>query len=275
MAVNVQIDKLSKDNYDAWKLSMEAILIKNELWSYVNGEKIYPPEDTAGRAVWKKCDDKARADIILAVTSSELNHMKGCKTACEMWTKLKDIHQSKLPARKATYLKQLLFMRMQSGESMHEHLNNYSNVLDKLTEMDLKILFYHLVSILLLYSIPSSYENFRCAIESRDELPNPESLIVKMLDEFNARQTHTSGTNVENALNIHKVHYSRFRTNKNRDNDKKDNFDRNNYKQNHACKPYKCNDCNKMGHKVSDCWSKSKKRQVLNTEKEAFITQFF
>lgn len=32
------IEALNKDNYDMWKLKMEAILFKNDAWMYVNGE---------------------------------------------------------------------------------------------------------------------------------------------------------------------------------------------------------------------------------------------
>ena len=34
---SVHIEKLSKENFDTWKLQMEAILVKNDFWSYVNG----------------------------------------------------------------------------------------------------------------------------------------------------------------------------------------------------------------------------------------------
>ena len=44
-----------------------------------------------------------------------------------------------------------------------------------------------LLSILLLYSLPLSYENFRCVIESRDEPPTAKVVKVKILKESDAR----------------------------------------------------------------------------------------
>lgn len=44
---------------------------------------------------------------------------------------------------------------------------------------------------MLLYSLPPSFENFRCAIESRDELPTPEMLRVKIIEENDARRNDT------------------------------------------------------------------------------------
>lgn len=49
-----------------------------------------------------------------------------------------------------------------------------------------------LLAIVLLYSLPNSYDNFRCAIESRDELPTPENLRIKILVESDA-ESHGRG----------------------------------------------------------------------------------
>jgi len=40
---------------------------------------------------------------------------------------------------------------------------------------------------MLLYSLPASYENFCCAIESHEKLPNAETLKVKIIEESEAR----------------------------------------------------------------------------------------
>lgn len=53
--------------------------------------------------------------------------------------------------------------------------------------------------VLILKGLPSSFENFRCAIRSKDELPNTETLIGKILDEKRIRKT-TEADNEDNAL---------------------------------------------------------------------------
>ena len=67
--------------------------------------------------------------------------------------------------------------------------DSYSNARDHLRK------FFHIVDIaddlltvMMLYGLPSSYENFRCAIESRDELPKPEALRIKIIQESDARR---------------------------------------------------------------------------------------
>jgi len=56
---------LSKDNYDTWKLQVEALLTKNDLWEYISRQKV-KPELAAGAdrnaliEAWIIADRKAR-----------------------------------------------------------------------------------------------------------------------------------------------------------------------------------------------------------------------
>jgi hypothetical protein len=133
----IRIEPLGKENYNTWKLQMEAVLVKNEMWGYVNGsiEKPNNEENT----IWEENDKKARADLILAINPNELRQIKNCVTSNRIWKKLKELYESKGPARKATLLKQLIMSKMNEGETMKNHLNNFFNIIDKLEEMELKI----------------------------------------------------------------------------------------------------------------------------------------
>ncbi|CAL1677514.1 unnamed protein product [Lasius platythorax] len=99
----VNIEKLNKENFDTWKLQIGAILIKNDHWAYVNGTKPAPEleiaEDNVTNAAeieaWETADQKARADIILAMSPSELCHIKHCTTSNEVWRKLEEVYHSR------------------------------------------------------------------------------------------------------------------------------------------------------------------------------------
>ena len=161
-SISVRIEPLGKENFDTWKIQMEALLIKNDHWGYVDGTiaiPVAPLPDTA----WKKADSKAKSDIILNILPSELKQVKGLGTSKEVWVKLEGIYQSKGPARKATLLKQLILNKTAEGEDVKEHLSKFFDAVDKLSEMDVNVND-DLLAILLLYSLPPSYENFRCAI---------------------------------------------------------------------------------------------------------------
>ncbi|KAG7196788.1 hypothetical protein KM043_014482 [Ampulex compressa] len=164
---STRIELLTKDNYDIWCIHAEALLIKNEGWDYVNGRKPRPKiiegsevSLEAARA-WDVADQKARSDLILSIGSS--------------------------PAKKTALLKKLTGHRMAEGAEIRKHINEFIEVTDKLGEMDIPI-HKDLQSALLLSSLPDTYENFRCAIGSRDELPNIETLKIKILEEFETRK---------------------------------------------------------------------------------------
>ena len=107
---------------------MEALLIKNDKWEFVSGTYTKPEpitgnaENVAAIAAWSKGDSKARSDIILAISSSELKQIKGCLTSRSVWLKLESIYQSKGPARKATLLKRLMLNRMEENSDIREHV---------------------------------------------------------------------------------------------------------------------------------------------------------
>ena len=179
-----RIQPLNADNYDTWKLQMKAILIKNDLWAYVSGTKPKPPDAEADEvAKWEGFDEKATADITLSVTPSELGLITECTTSKEAWLKLEATFQSKGPARKATLLKRIALARLNEGENVRDHLNELFDPVTMVTIGD------DLLAILLLYSLPESYETFRCELETRDELSTPAVLRVKILEEDQARKT--------------------------------------------------------------------------------------
>ena len=86
---------------------------------------------------------------------------------------------------------------MKQGTDIGQHLDKLFDAVDKLSHMDLEIN-NDLLAIILLhiqyintyttpsYSLPASFENFRCAIETRDELSKPEVLKIKILGEADA-----------------------------------------------------------------------------------------
>ncbi|GBM15235.1 hypothetical protein AVEN_144029-1 [Araneus ventricosus] len=144
IASNIAIEKLSKDNYDSWKLQSEAILVKNDHRNFVTGaernsEATGDADNATAVAKWISDDQKAKVDKILSIHPSELSQIKNCKTSHELWTKLQIIYESKGPVRKATLLKQLLFTKMTDSKNMNENINEFFTLVDKLKEMEIEI----------------------------------------------------------------------------------------------------------------------------------------
>ena len=227
-------------------------MIKNDNSTYANGTCKKTEVNEENIVAWEANDNKDRADIILAVCPSELSHIKDT-TLAEVWKKLSNVYESKGPARKATSFKQLLFAKLSENGSMSDHLNKFFIIVDKLKNMDI-VIANDLLSILLLYSIPSNYKNFRCAIEARDDLPTPEALKIKLLEEERAKKEFETTTNDSHA------HFARHNWNQNANKQKYD-IDQNtpgNYKKH---RPFYCNYCHKPNHKAADCWQKANRKQ--------------
>lgn len=88
------------NSYDMWKIQIQALLIKNDVWGYVNDDLVKAEVTRVTTLITG--DNKSKLDIILLICLSKLKQAKGCETFREVWLKLEG------PARKVTLLKNLL-----------------------------------------------------------------------------------------------------------------------------------------------------------------------
>lgn len=265
-----RIENLNKENYDTWKIQAAALLVRNDTWEYVSGQKPKPQVDTtttAGKIAleeWERQDRKAKADIVLCMSPSELKQIKGSETSRQIWDKLESIYASKGPARKSSLLKQLSQKKMNEGDDVRDHLSSFFEIIDKLKSMDIEVNG-ELQTIMLLHSLPESFENFRCAIESRDDLPKAELLKIKILEETDARELknrNASGafyTNNQSTQGTSKKKYTR--------NDEKSKPSKWNSNM-------KCQYCKMKGHVIAECRKKKKSENSRNNHEECtFVAQ--
>ena len=135
----------------------------------------------AAAQAWDVADRKAHSDLVLDINPMKLKQIKGCNTALEVWEKLHSIYQSKGPARNATLLKKLTLQKMAEDGDLREHICGFFDAVDKLHEMEVDIN-EDLLTIMLLYSLPPTFENFRCAIVTR------RSLQARIIEDQNHRR---------------------------------------------------------------------------------------
>lgn len=248
MTTNYRIEPLKRDNYDTWKVQAKAILIKNGTWGYVNGTKKKSAEEPL-RTEWEAEDMNAKSDLILIISPSELNQVKNCNSSKDVWDTLERIYSSSCPARKATLLKRLVLSKLKENGDVRDHLNTYMDTIDKLNELGIDIN-NELLSVMMLYSLPQSFETFRVAIETRDTLPNPEDLRVKIIEENQARSvsnSHSTKYDPEGAYYSN----SKFRRPLNQSRSYKEKT--RNKEGNNSRFEFRCHRCNKPGHMIRDC----------------------
>lgn len=191
MSSSLQIEKLNGENYPSWSIQMRSLLITMDYWTAV--ENLCPvTASKEEKESWNALDMKALATITLSVKPSELIHIKSCKTAREAWHKLVGIYVTKSPARKVTLFKRLVRFKIQEGSSFSQQINDFSNLVESLKEIDINIP-EDFISIVLLCSLPDDYESFIVAMESRDKLPAIEHLKVKVLEENQRRGDKQQG----------------------------------------------------------------------------------
>lgn len=262
-ATGVKFEVLNKDNYETWKLQMRAVLIKNDAWGYVSGTIPKPTVVNADAASaeaerqWVAADLKAQSDIILAMNPSEIKQTKGCETSHAIWQKLEGIYQSTGPARKAALLNHLMSLKLQDGGDAREHSRRFFDTVDRLSEMEVEIN-QELLAVMLLRSLPESYENFRCAISSRDELPSLERLKIKITEEHDARK-ETDKNPGQSAMYAGKTK-GRYNKKERHHREKSDK---------HAMakddSKIKCHKCGVIGHRAKNC--QTTKKPSESTEK--------
>lgn len=96
--------------------------------------------------------------------------------------KMEKIYQSKGPTRKAPLFKSVIQHKISDSSPsvcFSKHVRKFFDIVDRFSEMDIKI-DDDLITVMLLYSLFSNYENFRCAIKSRDIITKPEALRIKI-----------------------------------------------------------------------------------------------
>jgi len=240
MSSQYSIEKLDSENYSSWAVEMKSLLIHSELWSVVCGREIKNESGTVEQQTnFDIKDEKALASILLCIKPSQINYVKHCTSSMEAWKKLASVHMPSGPARRIQLFKQLLYMKMSETDSITVHLSNFSDVIEKLQEIDQTVPDEMLV-IILLSSLCDLYENFVVAIETRDSLPSLSSLKIKLLEEGERRKVSD-----KTADGMEQKMYA-SRAEKGRDKYKKD------------MRNVECWNCGRHGHVSAKCNSKEK-----------------
>lgn len=76
MAANRRIEELGKNNYNLWRIQIEVLLVKPYGWNYVFALSEKPERSQTDIAKWELGDRKARSDLILSMSTSELRQIK-------------------------------------------------------------------------------------------------------------------------------------------------------------------------------------------------------
>ncbi|GBN68456.1 hypothetical protein AVEN_146447-1 [Araneus ventricosus] len=148
---------------------------------------------------------------------------------------------------------------METGSDVRDHIRKFFDFIDKLQDLDIAI-DEDLTSVMLLYSLPTNFETFRVAIESRDELPKLDRLRIKIIDEWQSRtdQSLSKDDGAYAAKFENQFRNQRFKA-RTKPKETVDDRKRNNTPKQHRSRKIKCWTCGLQGHVSRECEQKNSK----------------
>ena len=180
---SVSIVPLKGSNYPTWKLQCRMVLLKEGLWSIVNGTEEAPGAEEVERvAKFNARKDRALALIVLSVDPSLLYLLGDPEDPVAVWKKLLDQFQKKTWANKLQLRRRLYSLRLREGESVQEHVRKVTELFEELAvvgdPVDEEDRVVHLLA-----SLPESYGMLVTALEANSEVPKMEVVTERILHE--------------------------------------------------------------------------------------------
>ena len=134
---------------------MWALLKQHGIWSPLSKTK-YVGIDEAELAM---LEEKAHSSILLCLADEVIIEVADEETIGGLWLKLESLYMTKSLTNKLLLKQRLFALRMKEGTSLKDHLDQLNTLLMELRNMDVKIEDED-AALLLLVSLPLSYENF-------------------------------------------------------------------------------------------------------------------
>lgn len=180
----VAVQPLKGSNYPTWKIQCQMTLMKDGLWTIVNGTETVPDGDgmAEARAKFRSRRDRALAIIVLSVDPSLLYLLGNPEDPVTVWTKLANQFQKKTWANKLELRRKLYSLRLKEGESVQAHIKVMTEIFDCLSVMDDAISDEDRV-VYLLASLPETYNMLVTALETNAEVPSMELVTERLLHE--------------------------------------------------------------------------------------------
>lgn len=135
---------------------MEALLKSQGIWAPLTTDK--GGMDVAS-SEYKLMEEKAHSNIMLCISDDVIMEVAGEKTAAALWLKLESLYMTKSLTSKLMLKQRLFTLRMNEGTTLKDHLDRLNSILFDLRNIDEKVNDED-AALLLLISLPSSYENF-------------------------------------------------------------------------------------------------------------------
>ncbi|MCO5595191.1 hypothetical protein L7F22_049230 [Adiantum nelumboides] len=166
-----RLNKLTGPNYLVWRVRMELLLQRAQLWDVVIGgaENAPPTTDAVGLARWQQKDLAARMEIIVHLGDCHVQLVRALSTSNAVWKLLRSSYEHTDLVTQVTLLKRLVNSTMNEGQSATQFIDDWQKILDDGAIAGLAIP-ENLQSMLLLAALPPSWRAFITKSSSTTDL---------------------------------------------------------------------------------------------------------
>lgn len=233
------IEKLTgRDNYATWRFAVQTYLQHEELWDCI--------ESNSGTSLDTKRDTKAKTKIILLVDPINYVHIQEAGTAKEVWEKLSMAFDDSGLTRRVGLLRDLCNTSLTGCQNVEEYVSKIMSTAHKLRNIGFKV-DDEWLGTLLLSGLPETYQPMIIAMESSGMKITSDSVKSKLLQDVRQPETSTTA----------------FVANK-----------KGQYNNNKKSKGPRCYNCNKYGHKSTQCKTKPKEAQHKTNNNQSYAAVF-
>ena len=184
---SLKIAKLNGTNYQSWKFNIRCALMERGLWGYVRTENaIIKPEVKVVSETVTAADvaeskeklndyllkaDKAYSVIALSVENDLQIHVSSKNTAREAWDALREHFEFVSVTQIVRLYKRFYAAKMEENGDLLKHITEMTSLAEQIKEMKEEISSKKF-AIIMLASLPESYDNFLTSLNARnaDEL---------------------------------------------------------------------------------------------------------
>ncbi|KAE8732732.1 hypothetical protein F3Y22_tig00001750pilonHSYRG00022 [Hibiscus syriacus] len=194
---------------------------------------------------WEELQQRAAGTIRLCLSDEVMYHVMHLSSPDEIWRKLESQFMSKSLTTKL-YLKQRLYgLKMQDDHDLAQHVNVFNQIVSDLARLDVKIEDEDRAMILLC-SLPSSYEHMVTTLTYGKETINVEEITAALLA-HNQRKQNAGESSQADSL------YVKGNRDRGRKPEKAGSGKRNSRSKSRDKKTIHCYKCKEAGHMKRDC----------------------
>ena len=169
---DTKIEKLDGDNYNSWKFNMKLLLMSNDLYGFIDGSEVAPvPTDTDKMEkeikLYKSRSQKAFSTIALSIDKQLQVHVRNTLCPKTAWNSLKSHFEFVSVTQIVRVWRSFFAATMKESTDLVDHITYMTEMAEQLREVKEEI-DSKKFAVVLLRSLPDSYDNFMTSLNARD-----------------------------------------------------------------------------------------------------------